>query len=76
MSLFKISKINATASSVGTDGCKFTTSKEVVAVESQALKLESGKKDTSPENLQQTLSKILPKTVGMKQQDKRYKEQP
>ena len=76
MSLFKISKINAAASSIGTDGYKFTTSKEVVAVESQALKSESGKKDKSPENLRQTVSKILPKTIGMKQQDKRFKEQP
>ena len=29
MSLFYISIITATASSIGTDGCKFTTSKEV-----------------------------------------------
>ena len=41
----------------------------ITAIESQALKLESGKKDTSAENLQQTVTKILFKTIGKKQQD-------
>ena len=40
----------------------------ITAKESQALKLESGKKDTSAENLRQTASKILSKTIGKKQQ--------
>ena len=31
------------------------------------MKSESGKKDTSQENLRQTVSKILPKTIGKKQ---------
>ena len=31
----------------------------ITAIESQALKLESGKKNTSAENLRQTVSKIL-----------------
>ena len=35
--------------------------------QSQALKSESGKKDTSQENLRQTVSKILSKTIGKKQ---------
>ena len=41
----------------------------ITAIEPQALKLESGKKDTSAENLWQTVSKILSKTIGKKQQD-------
>ena len=35
-------------------------------IESQALELQSSKKDTSAENLQQTVSKILCKTIGKK----------
>ena len=38
------------------------------AIESQALNLESGKKNTSAENLSQTVSKILAKTTDKKQQ--------
>ena len=38
-------------------------------MESQVLKLESSKKDTSAENLRQTVSKILLKTIGKKQQN-------
>ena len=41
----------------------------ITAIESQALNLESGKKDTSAENLRHTVSKILPLTIGKKQQD-------
>ena len=41
----------------------------ITTIESQALKLESSKKDRSAENLQQTVSKILSKTIGKKQQD-------
>ena len=41
----------------------------ITTIESQALKLESGKKDTSAENLQQTVSKILSETIVKKQQD-------
>ena len=47
----------------------------IIAIESQALKLESGKKDTSAENLRQTVSIILSKTIGMKQQDNLSKVQ-
>ena len=35
----------------------------------------SGKKDTSAENLRQTVSKILSKTIGKKQQDNLSKAQ-
>ena len=35
----------------------------ITAIESQALKLESGKKDTSAENLEKTVGKILSKTI-------------
>ena len=35
-------------------------------IESQVLKLESGKKDTSAENLRQTVIKILSNTIGKK----------
>ena len=41
----------------------------ITAIESQALKLESSKKDTSAENLPQFVSKILSTTTGKKQQD-------
>ena len=41
----------------------------ITAIESQALKLESDKKDTSAENLRQTVNKILWKKIGKKQQD-------
>ena len=44
-------------------------------IESQVLKLESGKKDTSAENLGQTVSKILSKTIGKKQQNNLSKAQ-
>ena len=47
----------------------------ITAIESQALKLESGKMDTSAENLWQTVSKILSKTIGKKQQDNLSKVQ-
>ena len=47
----------------------------IIVIESQALKLESNKKDTSAENLQQTVSKILSKTIGKKQQDNLSKVQ-
>ena len=45
------------------------------AIESQALKLESSKKDTSAENLWQTVSKILSMTISKKQQDNLSKAQ-
>ena len=55
---------------------KFIPYMEIItAIELQALKLESGKKDTSAENLQQTVSKILSKTIGKKQQDNLSKVQ-
>ena len=38
----------------------------ITAIELQALKLESGKKDTSAENLRQTVIKILSNTIGKK----------
>ena len=41
----------------------------ITAIESQALNLQSGKKDISAENLRQTVSKILFKTISKKQQD-------
>ena len=44
-------------------------------IESQALNLESSKKDTSAENLRQTVSKILSKTTDKKQQDNLSKTQ-
>ena len=47
----------------------------ITATESQALKLESDKKDTSAENLRQTVNKILSKTIGKKQQDNLSKTQ-
>ena len=47
----------------------------ITAIESQALNLESGKKDTSAENLRQTVSKILSKTIDKKQQDNLSKTQ-
>ena len=43
--------------------------------ESQTLKLESGKKDTSIKNLRQTVSKILSKTIKKKQQENLSKTQ-
>ena len=36
----------------------------ITDIESQALKLESGKRDTSAERLQQTVSKTLSKTIA------------
>ena len=47
----------------------------ITSIESQALKLESSKKDRSAENLRQTVSKILSKTIGKKQQDNLSKVQ-
>ena len=47
----------------------------IAAIESQALKLESGKKDTSAEKLRQTVSKIFSMTIGKKQQDNSSKAQ-
>ena len=47
----------------------------ITAIESQGLNLESGKKDTSAENLRQTVSKILSKTISKKQQDNLSKTQ-
>ena len=47
----------------------------ITTTESQALKLESSKKDRSAENLRQTVSKILSKTIGKKQQDNLSKAQ-
>ena len=47
----------------------------ITVIESQALKLESDKKDTSAENLRQTVNKILSKTIGKKQQDNLSKTQ-
>ena len=41
----------------------------ITVIEPKALKLESGKKDISAENLRQTVNKILSKTIGKKQQD-------
>ena len=41
----------------------------ITVIESQALKLESDKKDTSAENLWQTVNRILCKMIGKKQQD-------
>ena len=38
----------------------------ITAIESQALKLESSKKNTSAENLRQTVSKILSVMIGKK----------
>ena len=39
------------------------------------MKLEPRKKDTSAENLRQTVSKVLSKTIGKKQQDNLSKVQ-
>ena len=47
----------------------------ITTIESQALNLEFSKKDTSAENLRQTVSKILSKTIGKKQQDNLGKTQ-
>ena len=47
----------------------------ITGIESQVLKLESGKKGKSMGNLQQTVSKILSKTIGKKQQDNLSKVQ-
>ena len=47
----------------------------ITAIESQALKLESSKKDASAENLPQIVSKILSMTIGKKQQDNLSKAQ-
>ena len=47
----------------------------ITGIESQVLKLESGKKGKSTGNLQQTVSKILSKTIGKKQQDNLSKVQ-
>ena len=47
----------------------------ITSIESQALKLESSKKDRSAENLRQIVSKILSKTIGKKQQDNLSKVQ-
>ena len=38
----------------------------ITAIELQALNLDCGIKDTSTENLQQTFSRILSKTIGKK----------
>ena len=55
---------------------KFIPYMEIItAIQSQALKLESDKKDTSAENLRQTVNKILSKTIGKKQQDNLSKTQ-
>ena len=55
---------------------KFIPYMEIItAIESQALKLASGKKDTFAENLRQTVSKILSKKIGMKQRDNLSKVQ-
>ena len=55
---------------------KFIPNMEIITgIESQALKLESGKKGKSTGNLQQTVSKILSKTIGKKQQDNLSKVQ-
>ena len=49
---------------------------EIIApIESQALKLESDKKDTSAKNRRQTVNKTLCKTIGKKQQDNLSKTQ-
>ena len=45
--------------------------KIITAIESQALKLESSKKDASAENLPQIVSKILSMTIGKKQDNLR-----
>ena len=47
----------------------------ITSIESQALNLESGKKDKSAENLRQTVNKILSKTISKKQQDNLSKTQ-
>ena len=47
----------------------------ITAIDSQALELESEKKDTSAENLLQTVNKILCKTIGKKQQGNLSKTQ-
>ena len=47
----------------------------ITAIESQALNLESGKQDTSAENLRQTATKILSNTISKKQQDNLSKTQ-
>ena len=47
----------------------------IKATESQALKLESDKKDASAENLRQAVSKILSKRIDKKQQDNFSKTQ-
>ena len=55
---------------------KFIPYMEIITgIQSQALKLESDKKDTSEENLRQTVNKILSKTIGKKQQDNLSKTQ-
>ena len=55
---------------------KYITYIEIItAIESQALKLESSRKDTSAENLRQTVSKILSITNGKKQYDNLSKTQ-
>ena len=41
----------------------------ITAIESQALKSESSKKDTFAKNLRQTVSKILPMSIGTKRKD-------
>ena len=50
----------------------------ITAIESQALKLESDKKDTSAKNLRQTVNKIISKTIGKNNKtiSVRHKEQP
>ena len=47
----------------------------ITAIESQALNLRSGKKNRSVENLRQTVTNILSKTIGKKQQDSLSKTQ-
>ena len=49
--------------------------KIIVATESQTLNLGSSKKDTSAENLQQTVIKIISKAIGKKQQNNFSKTQ-
>ena len=47
----------------------------VTTIDSQALISQFGKKDTSAENLRQTVNKILSKKIGKKQDDNFSKTQ-
>ena len=47
----------------------------ITTIDSQASKLQFGKKDTSAENLRQTVNKILSKKIGKKQDDNFSKTQ-